>query len=276
MIATVDRPRYGWKGHPVEKIQSKDGTAIAFDQLGEGPAMLVVAGAACDRGIDAPIAQALARHFTVLNYDRRGRGDSGDTLPYAVAREVEDIAALLDAAGGSAGVLGLSSGAVLAAQAAASGLPIDRLVMWEPPFSLDPGSVQRAKEYTGRLTELLAADRRDDALALFMAQVGLPEQAIAGIRQSPYWELGLGLAHTLAYDAAVMGDSTIPADRYGTLGVPTLVLSGSESPEFMRQAAVRAAAAIPGARHDVLAGQDHNVAGESIAPVIASFAGGSQ
>jgi pimeloyl-ACP methyl ester carboxylesterase len=257
----------------MEKIQSRDGTTIAFDQLGEGPAMIIVAGASCDRGIDAPIAQALARHFTVLNYDRRGRGDSDDTPPYAVAREIEDIAALLDAAGGSAGVLGLSSGAVLAAEAAASGLPVDRLVMWEPPFNTDPGGVRRARQYADRLSELLAADRRGDALAHFMTYVGLPEEAIAGVQQSPYWQLGLSLAPTLAYDAAIMGDGTIPTDRYREIGVPALVLSGSKSPALLRGAAEQAAAAIPGARHEVLPGQDHNVAGESIAPVIAAFAG---
>jgi pimeloyl-ACP methyl ester carboxylesterase len=257
----------------MEKITSKDGTTIAFDQLGEGPAIILVAGAACDRAVDGPIADGLAQHFTVLNYDRRGRGDSDDTPPYAVAREVEDIAALLDAAGGSASVLGLSSGAALAAEAAAGGLPIDRLVMWEPPFSTDPEHRRRAEQYRQRLTELLAGDRRDDALAHFMTFVGLPAEAIAGVQQSPYWQVGVGLAGTLAYDAAVMGDSTIPADRYRAIGVPTLVLAGSESPEFLRRAAMEVAAAIPGARHDVLAGQDHNVAGEAIAPVIAAFAG---
>jgi pimeloyl-ACP methyl ester carboxylesterase len=257
----------------MEKIQSTDGTTIAFDQLGEGRPLIMVAGAACDRGVNLPVAEALARHFTVLSYDRRGRGDSGDTLPYAVAREIEDIAVLLDAAGGSASVLGLSSGAALAAEAAANGLPIDRLIMWEPPFSVDPDGPRRAKEYADLLAELLAADRRGDALAHFMRQVGVPDQAIAGIRQSPYWQVGCGLAPTLAYDAAILGDTVLPADRYATIGVPTLVLAGSESPEFLRRAAEQTAAAIPGARHDVLAGQDHNVTGESIAPVVAAFAG---
>jgi pimeloyl-ACP methyl ester carboxylesterase len=143
------------------KIESKDGTVIAFDQIGEGRPIVLVAGASCDRAIDTPIAEALARNFTVLNYDRRGRGDSGDTPPYSVEREVDDIRALLEAAGGSATVLGLSSGAVLAAEAAASGLPIDRLIMWEPPFSIDPDGPRRAVEYSDRLTELLDADRRD-------------------------------------------------------------------------------------------------------------------
>jgi pimeloyl-ACP methyl ester carboxylesterase len=256
----------------MEKIESKDGTVIAFDQIGEGPPIIVVAGAACDRAIDAPTAEALARNFTVLNYDRRGRGASGDTLPYAVAREVEDIQTLLGAAGGSASVLGLSSGAVLAAEAAASGLPIDRLIMWEPPFSIDSDGPRRAAEYSNRLAELLVADRRDDALAHFMKQVGIPDEMIAGIRHSPYWQIGLNLAPTLAYDAAIMGDSTIPADRLGQIGAPTLVLAGSASPEFLRQAAAQTAEAIPGARFDVLDGQDHNVAGEAIAPVVSGFA----
>ncbi|WP_026876732.1 alpha/beta fold hydrolase [Jiangella gansuensis] len=257
----------------MERIESKDGTQIAFDQLGEGPPIIVVAGAACDRGVDAALAGALARHFTVLNYDRRGRGDSGDTQPYAVAREVEDLHALLEAAGGSAGVLGLSSGAALAAEAAASGLPVTRLVMWEPPFSVDPDGPRRAAEYTGRLDELLGVDDRDGALAHFMRQVGMPDQAIDGMRHSPYWQAGLSLAPTLAYDAAIMGDSTVPADRFGRIAVPTLVLAGSRSPAFLIGAARRAAAAVPGAGFDVLDGQDHNVAPEAITPVVAEFAG---
>lgn len=255
----------------MEKIESKDGTVIAFDQLGAGPPIIVVAGASCDRAIDAPIAEALAQSFTVLNYDRRGRGDSGDTLPYAVAREVEDIQALLGAAGGTASVLGLSSGAALAAEAAASGLPIDSLIMWEPPFSVDSDGPRRAMEYSDRLAELLADDRRGDALAHFMKLVGIPDEMIAGIRQSPYWQAGLSLAHTLAYDDAIMGDSTIPAGRFGEIGASTLVLAGSESPAFLRQAAAKTAEAIPGAQVDVLEGQDHNVAGEAIAPVVAEF-----
>ncbi len=257
----------------MERVQSKDSTTIAFDQLGEGAPLVLVAGASCDRSIDVPIAEALAKHFTVLNYDRRGRGDSDDTLPYAVEREVEDIDVLLAAAGGSATVVGLSSGAALAAEAAAAGLAIDALVMWEPPFSLDPEDSQRAKDYTEELTRLLAANRRGDAVALFMARVGLPQEMIAGMRQSPYWELGESLAPTLAYDAAVMGrDNTIPTDRYARIAVPTLVLAGSESPEFLHQAAAKVAAAIPSARHDILAGQDHNVAGDVLAPAVAAFA----
>lgn len=256
----------------MEEIQSKDGTTIAFDQLGNGTPIIVVGGASTDRSNNAPIAEALAENFTVLNYDRRGRGDSSDTLPYAVAREVEDIQVLLEAAGGSSGLLGLSSGAVLAAEAAASGLNLGRLVMWEPPFSLDPDGPQRAKAYADRLAELLAADRRGDALEHFMKLVGLPDEMIAGIRRSPYWQVGEGLAPTLAYDAAIMGDNTIPAERFAMITVPALVLAGSKSPVFLQEAAARAAASIPGCRHDVLVGQDHDIDSDVIARAVADFA----
>ena len=174
------------------------------------------------------------RDFTVLNYDRRGRGDSTDTLPFALEREVEDLDVLLAAAGGSATVVGLSSGAALAAEAALRGVPIDTLVMWEPPFSVDADGQRRFEEYADRLRAALADGRKADALAHFMRFVGLPDDMIDGMRQSPYWELGERLAPTLAYDAAALGDSTVPTARYGRIEVPTLVLAGSESPEFLR------------------------------------------
>lgn len=259
----------------METVTSKDGTSIAFDQLGEGAPIVLVAGASCDRSISVPIAEALAPHFTVLNYDRRGRGDSDDTLPFAVEREIEDLDIMLAAAGGSATVLGFSSGAALAAEAAAQGLPIDSLILWEPPFSVDPDGPRRAKAYSDELSALLAADRRGDALALFMTQVGIPAEMIAGMRHSPYWPLGESLAPTLAYDAAVLGDTTVPTGRLAGITAPTLVLAGSESPEFLRVAAERVAGAIPGGRHDILDGQDHNVSPDAITPVVVGFAGRS-
>ncbi|MEV6104276.1 alpha/beta hydrolase [Streptomyces sp. NPDC051940] len=257
----------------MHKIESADGTVIAFDQIGSGPPLIIVAGASCDRSVDAALADELARHMTVLNYDRRGRGDSGDTQPYAVAREIDDIRALTDAAGGSASLLGLSSGAVLAARAAADGVPVDRLIMWEPPFSLDDEARRRTSEYAARLGGLLAENRRGDALALFMSLVGMPEEVIEGMRHSPHFQQGLALAHTLAYDAAVMGDGSIPEDTLTRIQAPTLLLAGSRSPAFLCAAAERAAAAIPDARQAVLADQDHNVAPDVIAPVVARFTG---
>jgi len=254
---------------------SPDGTTIAFDQLGSGPPLVLVAGAACDRRQDAPIAEALARSFTVINYDRRGRGDSTDPAPYAVEREIEDIAVLLDAAGGTATVLGLSSGGALAASAAAAGLPISRLVLWEVPYRLDDEAQRAAKDYNERLGALLAEGRRGDALALFMGMVGLPEEAIAGARRSPYWAVGEALAPTLAHDAAVMGDGSLPVERLAAITAPTLVLAGGSSPAWFRASAEAAAAAVPGATVGVLPGQTHDVAPEVLARATAPVPGSS-
>jgi pimeloyl-ACP methyl ester carboxylesterase len=255
----------------METVTSADGTTIAFDQLGSGSPLILVAGASCDRAADTAFAEALADHFTVLNYDRRGRGDSTDTLPYAVDREIEDLEVLIAAAGGSATLVGLSSGGALAAHAAASGLPVSRLVMWEPPFRLDAEGQLASKEYTAELTDLLAADRRGDALALFIGMVGLRAEEIDGIRQSPFWPIGERMAPTLAYDAAVMGDGPVP-DRFAQIGCPTLVLAGGGSPEWFRESARAAAAAIPEAAYDELPGQTHDVAADVLAPAVRAFA----
>jgi hypothetical protein len=257
----------------METVTSADGTTIAFDQIGAGPPLVLVAGAACDRAVDARIAEGLAAHFTVLNYDRRGRGDSTDTLPYAVEREIEDLEVLLAAAGGSPVVVGLSSGAVLAAHAAAAGLPVGHLVMWEPPFRLDAAARRTAREYAERTTALLAEGRRGDALELFMTVVGLPAEAIAGMRQSPYWELGERLAPTLAYDAAVTGDGSIPAERFAGITVPTAVFTGGASPDWFRAAGRAAAGAIPGATYGELPGQTHDVAPDALASAVQDFVG---
>jgi hypothetical protein len=252
----------------METVTSVDGTTIAFDQIGAGPPLVLVAGASCDRAVDARIAESLGAHFTVLNYDRRGRGDSTDTLPYAVEREIEDLEILLAAAGGSAVVVGLSSGAVLAAHAAAAGLPIGHLVMWEPPFRLDAAAQQAAREYAERTQALLAEGRRGDALELFMTVVGLPAEAIAGMRRSPYWAQGEKLAPTLAYDAAVMGDGSIPGERFASIAVPTAVFAGGGSPDWFRAACKAAADAIPGATYGELPGQTHDVAADVLAAAV--------
>jgi pimeloyl-ACP methyl ester carboxylesterase len=255
----------------METVTSADGTTIAFDQLGAGTPLVLVSGASCDRAVDTAIAEALARHFTVLNYDRRGRGDSTDTPPYAVEREIEDIEVLLAAAGGSAALVGLSSGGALAAHAAASGLPVGHLAMWEPPFRVDQEGQRAATDYNATLTALLAEDRRGDALELFMRIVGLPDEMIAGIRQSPYWALGEAMAPTLAYDAAVMGDGSVPADGFARITCPAVVLAGGASPEWFRESARAGAAAIPGAAYDVLPGQTHDVAADVLAAAVQAF-----
>ena len=252
-------------------VTSKDGTTIAFDRAGEGPAVILVSGASTTRLANAGIAALLAPHFTVFNYDRRGRGDSGDTTPYAVEREFEDLDALIAEAGGSASVFGSSSGAVLALEAAAHGLAIPKLALWEPPFNLDEDGPRRHKEYMTRLAELLAVDRRGDAVEHFMTLVGLPPEMIAGARNSPMWPGLEDIAHTLAYDAAVMGDSLVPAARVGSLTVPTLAMDGEASPPSLRNAAQAIADALPHGHHRTLEGQTHDVDPAVIAPVVAEF-----
>ena len=255
----------------MEKIRSGDRTEIAFDRLGDGPPVILVSGASCARGIHGQLAQLLAADFTVLNYDRRGRGDSGDTQPYAVQREIEDIAAVIAAAGGAAGVFGNSSGAVLALHAAAAGLPISRLALWDPPFMTDPGAPRRQREYLTQLTALLGAGRRGDAMALFMTTIGLPQDMITAMRQSPMWPGMEAIAPTLAYDAAVMGDSTLPPDLASSVKVPTLILTGSDSGAWAGNAAQALTSTLPDSQHRTLDGQDHNVAWDVLAPALKEF-----
>src|SRR5256885_6744806 len=176
----------------MEKVRSADGTLIAFERSGEGPAVIVVEGAFCDRGTSAPLAALLAPHFTVFAYDRRGRGDSGDTAPYAVARELQDLDAVIAAAGGSAFAYGMSSGAVLALEAAARGSAISKLALYEPP--LIPGR----PDFAARLAELVAAGRKGAAAEYFMTEaVGIPGEVVAQIRQAPMWPGMERIAHTL-------------------------------------------------------------------------------
>ncbi|SDK59371.1 Lysophospholipase, alpha-beta hydrolase superfamily [Nonomuraea jiangxiensis] len=251
---------------------SADGTVIAFDRLGAGEPVILVSGASCTRGVHAQAAGLLATGRTVLNYDRRGRGDSGDTLPYAVEREIEDLAAVIEAAGGRAAVFGNSSGAVLALRAAAAGLPITRLALWEPPFQLDAGAPGRSRAYAEELAACLAEGRRGDAVALFMRSVGLPPEVVAGIRQSPMWAPMEAIAPTLAYDAAVLGDGALPAGLAGVTA-PTLVLTGSRTGPWAETAARAVVDALPAGRHAVLDGQDHNVSWEVLVPRLAAFLG---
>lgn len=263
------------------RVTSTDGTGIAFDRLGEGPAVIVVSGANCDRATKRGLAEHLARQFTVLNYDRRGRGDSGDTAPYAVQREVEDLQALVAEAGGPVSVYGHSSGAALAVHAAAQGVPIARLVLHEPPYTPEPEERRRASErYARELTALLAQDRGGDAVALFMAYSGTPPELIGRWRQEPWWAGLEALAPTLAYDSAVMGDAsrggTIPADDLRRVTPPTLVLTGGASPAWMNQVGDQVAKTLSSGQHVVLADQHHVVPPEVLAPVLMRFFAGEQ
>jgi len=223
---------------------------------------------------NASLADLLAEHFTVFNYDRRGRGDSGDTSSYAVERELEDIDAVIDAAGGSAFLYGTSSGAGLALEAAASGLDITKLALWEPPFILDESS-RPPQDQVERYNEMIAAGRRGDAVEFFMRQVvGLPPEFVAFARTQPFWHSQEALAHTLAYDATIMGDYSLPTERAAAVTVPTIVIAGGASFPFMRETAQALAEVISDAQHHTLEGQEHNVSADVLAPVLVKFFAG--
>jgi pimeloyl-ACP methyl ester carboxylesterase len=256
----------------IKTVTSKDGTTIAYDQLGQGAPVILVSGGSVDRSSNAPLAALLAEHFTVFNYDRRGRGPSGDTPPYAVTREIEDIDAVLKAAGGSAHLYGTSSGAALALEAAASGLSIKKLALWEPPYFPDDGTPRPPADTAKTFSDLVAAGRRGDAAEFFMAKVvGMPPEFVAFARSQPWWAAQEALAHTLAYDATIMGDYRLPAKRAASVKVPTLVIAGGNSFPFMRKTMEELASAIPGARSHVIEGQEHNIAPDAMAPVLKDF-----
>ncbi|MGI5244320.1 alpha/beta fold hydrolase [Dactylosporangium sp. CA-139066] len=245
-------------------VTSADGTPIAYDRAGAGPALVLVDGAMCYRaaGPMPPLAARLQEHFTVYTYDRRGRGESGDTLPYDPARETEDLLALVGAAGGSAAVYTMSSGGAIGLAAAAASPAVTALALYEPPF------VGNDPAYSARLAELLAAGRRGDAVALFMGRVGMPAEAIAGFRASPGFATLEAIAHTLAYDDAVLGAGHVRPEVAAAIRVPSTVIGGGASPAFLLDAARATAAALPGARFEVVDGQTHDPDPDALAPVL--------
>jgi pimeloyl-ACP methyl ester carboxylesterase len=256
----------------METVTSADGTTIAFDTTGGGPALVLVVGAFCDRHTTNSLAKRLAPDFTVYEYDRRGRGDSGDTSPYAVGREVDDLRAVVDATGGAPFVFGHSSGAVLALEAAARAVPMGKLVAYEPPYIVEGTRERPGADLADRLATLVAGGSRADAARLFLTEaVQVPPQAVAMIDQSPDWPAMVALAHTLQYDIEVCDDNEIRPERLGNISAPTLVLGGENSPDWFHTTVRATAAAIPGARHEFLAGQDHGAADDVLAPVLIDF-----
>ncbi len=256
-------------------VTSKDGTKIAYERSGNGPALILVDGALCFRafGPMSGLAALLAANFTVYFYDRRGRGDSSDTMPYAVEREVEDIEALINEAGGSAYVYGTSSGAALALEATLRlGSKITKLAMFEPPYNSDPAARQAFSTYGKQLRAALAAGQRGEAAALFMQYVGTPAEQIAGMKQAPVWGMFEAVAPTLAYDAYVLGDdANPPTERAAAVHIPTILINGGAGAPFMHVTADALAQAIPNAQRRTLAGQGHDVAADVIAPVLKEF-----
>ncbi|MGO9977385.1 MAG: alpha/beta fold hydrolase [Solirubrobacteraceae bacterium] len=253
-------------------MTSADGTAIAFDQLGEGPPVILIAGAFCSRLRTAPLAAALQERFTILNCDRRGRGGSGDTRPYSIEREIEDLDALLADAGGSAALFGHSSGATLAMKAAAHGLKLTKLVLYEPPFLVDDSRAPLPADFVGRLAELVTAGRRGDAVELYQAEaIGVPEDVVVELRQAPSRPALEAIAHTLVYDAAIVGDLTLPDGLIASITTPTLVIDGENSPPMLRNAVGAVASALPNGLHCTLAGQTHDINPDATAPVLKDF-----
>ena len=263
-------------------VTAKDGTKIAYSQSGSGRALIVVCGATQFRAFDsslAVLAELLAPDFTVITYDRRGRGQSGDTLPFAPAREIEDIAALVETTGGRASLLGYSSGAVVALEAAAAGLPIDKMIMYEPPFVVaGSGFPPPPRDYVETLERFTAAGDRSGAAAYFMGTVGMPPEAIEGAKKSPMWPIMESVAPTIAYDGHFMFDAYYTEgrfpERWKRATMPVLVANGDASFPFMPSAAEAVAAALPNASRGVLPGQNHGPKPDVMAPVVREFLSG--
>ena len=255
----------------METTKSADGTIIAYERTGDGPPLVVAVGAFCDRRTFVP-GSALTSRFTVYTYDRRGRGDSGDTQPYAVEREVEDLAAVVSAASGSSGVFayGHSSGGALVLRAAAAGVPLAAVASYEAPFAV-PGTREVPADPAGRIRELVAAGRRDDAVRYWMTTVvAAPPQVLRMMEGSPAWPALAALTHTLPYDIALTGDQGVPA-ALAAIAVPALVLGGGTSPDWFHRAVRSTADVIPGAKLVMVEGYDHSVPTEVLAPVLTEF-----
>ncbi len=253
----------------MEKVTSHDGTSIAYDRMGSGPALILVDAALGFRaaGPMPALAAALASDFTVYTYDRRGRGDSTDTLPYTVQREIDDLAALIAAAGGTAAVHGFSSGAVLTLHAAASGLPISSLSLLEPPLSLEDST--EPDPLVAETAALIAAGRRGDALERFHLAIGVPETMVADMRAAPSWPALESVAHTLLYDTEIT--STFRAGQLATITTPTLVLNSDATDDRLKAWAQAAATHIPNATHQSLPGEWHGIAPNVLAPALVTF-----
>jgi pimeloyl-ACP methyl ester carboxylesterase len=254
----------------MQTVTSRDGTRIAYVRAGRGTPIVIATGVFNDHTTGAELADLLAVDHTVITYDRRGRGESGDTLPYDIDREIEDLAALIDELGGTAAVFGFSSGAVLGLRAAADGVPITRLALYEPPFE-DPE--HRPADRPRRLAELIADGRPGEAVALFQTDhIGLPPDMVARIQQSPMWTGLLAYAPSMVYDATITTTLAMPTAEMLAVDTPTLVISGAETWPMLREAATRLANDLPSARHhEVPGGAMHTIPPKETAEVVHAF-----
>jgi pimeloyl-ACP methyl ester carboxylesterase len=254
-------------------VESTDGTRIAFEASGQGPALVLVAGALGYKAFPylQKFAAEFAKQFRVFAYDRRGRGDSGDTQPYSIDKEIDDLAAVCQAAGGQPIVLGISSGAALALEAGARGAPMSRLVAFEAPYMVGSHRKPEHARFETELSHLIARDERDAAVKLFMRTVGVPAFFVAIMRILPFWKDLRRVAHTLPYDAAVMRRFELPAVRLSGIRVPTLVVGGGKSPTSLKAAVRAVAQAVPGSQFSEIPGQSHAIKASALAPVVRRF-----
>lgn len=261
----------------MKKILSKDGTSIAVDRVGNGPALVFVDGAMCYRasGPSQSMAAALADRFTVFTYDRRGRGDSSDTSSYDVQREIDDLEAVIREAGGQAVVLGVSSGAALALEGASRGLPITRLALYEAPFIVDGSRSALPDDFIPQMQAALAEGHRAVAVKMFMKLVGVPSVFIMLMRLMPAWPKLTAVAHTLPYDLTIVGPyqkgAPLPTTRWKGATMPTLVMDGGKSPTWMRNATRALAGVLPNATYRTLDGQTHMVKPKALTPPLVEF-----
>lgn len=258
---------------PSGVVTSQDGTRIAFQRWGDGsrPPIVLVGGALNERSTFAPLAAHLARSFTVFSYDRRGRGDSGDTPPQSLDREIDDLAAVIALVGMPVFAFGVSTGAVLAVESAARGVDIAALALIEPPFILDNSRPSMPTDFCAQLDELVAAGRRGDAVELFLTEaVEMPPEVIAPMWNAPMWPNFEAIAHTISYDIAIMGDFLLPT-HWSTVTVPTLVMDGGESAPWRQNAAKTVAETLPHANRITLEGHPHDVDPEILAPLLEHF-----
>lgn len=261
----------------MEKVISKDGTPIAFDRLGSGPALILVDGAMCYRGFGPmpAMAQRLASHFTVFHYDRRGRGDSGNHPDYSVSREIDDLDAIIQAAGGSAAVFGVSSGGALALEAAARLQGITKLAIYEAPFIVDHTQPPLSPTFIAETKALVAADDRGGAIKKFMRLVGVPRVMLLAMPLLPLWKKMKAIAHTLANDLAVVEPyqqgRRLTRAQFAPVTVPALIMAGGKSPAYMQNGMRALAEVLPHAQHATLPGQTHMVKDAVLAPQLITF-----
>jgi pimeloyl-ACP methyl ester carboxylesterase len=259
-----------------QRVLSSDGTAIAFDRIGHGPSVLLVDGALAHRGMgpSQSLARLLALHFTVFTFDRRGRGESGDTQPYALKREIEDIEAIIREAGGDVFVWGISSGAVLSLEAATTMRGIRKLALYEAPFIVDDSRPTTEDDWR-RIRRALAAGRRGDAVRVFLKSVGVPSLVIRLMRMMPIWSKLEAVANTLVYDGALVENDQkgrpLTASRWSSVTIPTLVMDGGKSPQWLHRGMQALTNVLPNAQYRTLAGQTHNVKAKALAPALIAF-----